>query len=110
MEIVPASETDLAGMMQFVQDRGPRRQFFPCYSEADFRNGGALQGLKAADVLLAAIRNDHRHIGGMGSTGVSANGRTFVPRAYAVAAARLQCMGLFARARICRLPESRYPM
>jgi hypothetical protein len=53
VEIRPACASDLAALNRFVQEWGPRRQFFPCYSEVDWRDGGALQGLNTADVLLA---------------------------------------------------------
>jgi hypothetical protein len=53
VEIAPASEPDLTGLIRFLQEWGPRRQFFPCYAESDFADGGTLQGLNVADVLLA---------------------------------------------------------
>lgn len=51
--IRPAQEADLPAVVEFLNTVGPRRQFFPRYTVADFAPGGALQGLAPGDVLLA---------------------------------------------------------
>jgi hypothetical protein len=49
-----ASRDDLPGVLDFLNANGPRRQFFPKYSPADFfQPRGALRDLRAEDLLLA---------------------------------------------------------
>jgi hypothetical protein len=55
--IRPALSEDLPAVLDFLATVGPRRQFFPCYQEADFHSSeGALRDL-ALDRLLLAERN-----------------------------------------------------
>jgi hypothetical protein len=54
LDVQPASESDWPAIFAFLQEWGPRRQFFPCYDLADVQSPrGALFGLRAQDVLLA---------------------------------------------------------
>lgn len=49
-----ATNADRSQIVQYLRTHGPRRQFFPSYTESDlFASGGALQGLRAQDVVLA---------------------------------------------------------
>lgn len=50
----PAATADGPTIISFLQQWGPRRQFFPCYESADFNSAnGGLFGLRADDVLCA---------------------------------------------------------
>ncbi|HMC65974.1 MAG TPA: hypothetical protein VKI65_13630 [Gemmataceae bacterium] len=54
LEIRLAKREDLAALMGFLQDVGPRRQFFPCYTAEDFfTEHGTFRGLHPQDILLA---------------------------------------------------------
>jgi len=49
-----AMREDVPILLAFLDEQGPRRQFFPCYEAADFGEPtGALFGLRAQDILLA---------------------------------------------------------
>lgn len=50
----PALEEDLAALIDFWQQEGPRRQFFPYYQARHFtEKQGLLQGLNLNDILIA---------------------------------------------------------
>ncbi len=52
--IRPAAADDAPAIASFLEQEGPRRQFFPAYSEAEIRSGsGLLRGLRIGDILLA---------------------------------------------------------
>lgn len=54
VQVRPATDADIPAIVDFLREWGPRRQFFPSYSQADFQTlSGALFGLRADDVLLA---------------------------------------------------------
>ena len=54
VDIRPATQADLEEILAFFNRDGPKRQFFPCYEEADFfRPDGLLRGLRPEDLLLA---------------------------------------------------------
>jgi hypothetical protein len=49
-----AERADLPAILSFLEQEGPRRQFFPCYQGEDFfTSGGAFRGLRPGDLLLA---------------------------------------------------------
>jgi hypothetical protein len=49
-----AGVADLARLLGFWKEHGPRRQFFPCYRAEDFfQAGGIFRNLRAEDILLA---------------------------------------------------------
>ena len=49
-----ATAEDRAAIIAFVREHGPRRQFFPAYTERDlFASSGMLQGLRPQDVVVA---------------------------------------------------------
>lgn len=57
-EIRPANAADRDAIVQFLNDHGPSRNFFPAYSACDLLNNtGLLRGLAMNDLLLA-LRDD----------------------------------------------------
>lgn len=66
LSIRPAAPGDRDAVAAFLQQQGPRRQFFPVYRPRDlFRDAGPLRGLSAPDLLLAF--RDGRLIGTLGA-------------------------------------------
>jgi hypothetical protein len=62
IEIRPASASDRDAILQFLNEHGPARQFFPVYESHDlFSGSGLLRGLACEDVLLA--QRDERIVG-----------------------------------------------
>ena len=54
VEIREARREDLPAVLEFLRRVGPRRQFFPCYDEADFRgDAGTFRDLAFGDLMLA---------------------------------------------------------
>jgi hypothetical protein len=57
-EIRPASTDDRDAIVEFLNDHGPSRNFFPEYHTDDFfSNDGLLRGLAISDLLLALREN-----------------------------------------------------
>jgi hypothetical protein len=57
-EIRPANAADRDAIVQFLNDHGAARNFFPAYNAYDlFNNTGLLRGLASSDLLLA-LRDD----------------------------------------------------
>ena len=48
----PANADDMPALLNFLNDQGKNRQFFPQYEGADFKDG-LLKGLKLSDIFLA---------------------------------------------------------
>jgi hypothetical protein len=54
-----ATMNDVPTLVQFLNEEGRNRQFFPCYSQKDFEeNSGILQDLKVSDIQLAYRNNE----------------------------------------------------
>ena len=54
-----ATEEDVPAMVDFFRTHGPRRQFFPCYTEEELKSGfGLLKGLAVHDIFLACRGKD----------------------------------------------------
>ena len=54
IEVRPATDSDLGALLQFFEQVGPTRQFFPKYEAQDFSNShGTFRGLRFSDLLLA---------------------------------------------------------
>lgn len=54
--VEPAAPGDLPDVVAFLNEEGPRRQFFPAYAVSDFSpEGGLLRGLAPGDILVARI-------------------------------------------------------
>lgn len=54
LRIVRGDEVGVAALVEFLNDSGPARQFFPCYTPGDFGAGrGLLKGLDPCDVAVA---------------------------------------------------------
>ena len=59
IEIRPAQAGDRSEIVRFLNEYGPRRQFFPVYETKDlFSDAGKLKGLQPEDVFLAVDRGD----------------------------------------------------
>lgn len=49
-----ATREDVPYIVDFIRTHGPRRQFFPCYTEEDLNSScGLLKGLAVSDIFLA---------------------------------------------------------
>ncbi|MEK6249288.1 MAG: hypothetical protein N2C12_13985 [Planctomycetales bacterium] len=54
LEIRSARKDDLNSIVEFLNDHGPRRQFFPCYDAGNFfHDHSTFRNLQPADILLA---------------------------------------------------------
>jgi hypothetical protein len=54
LEVRPARPDDLAAVLAFLEEHGPRRQFFPVYEAEDFGTGhGIFKDLRCDQLLLA---------------------------------------------------------
>ncbi|MBE7552472.1 MAG: hypothetical protein HS126_15490 [Anaerolineales bacterium] len=78
-EIHPATPTDLLTITAFLRQHGPTKQFFPVYSEDDFRNSPTTLGFRLEDFVVA--RQDGKIVGVIGLWDQSSYKQTVV-RAY----------------------------
>jgi hypothetical protein len=53
VEMRPARDDDIPTLVRFLNQEGPRRQFFPAVEAADFAPGGLFHGLGIDAILLA---------------------------------------------------------
>jgi hypothetical protein len=53
LDIQPASAASLPEMVDFLQQHGSSRQFFPSYSLEDFTGGARMRGLAPEDMMVA---------------------------------------------------------
>lgn len=53
LDIRPASAAAMPEVVDFLQQRGPSRQFFPSYLLEDFTGGARMRGLAPEDIMVA---------------------------------------------------------
>jgi hypothetical protein len=53
LDIQPASAAALPGVVDFLREHGPARQFFPSYALEDFTGGARMRGLAPEDIMVA---------------------------------------------------------
>ena len=78
--LATARGTDAAEIVRFLREHGARRQFYPAYSEEDFRDGATTRGFRIEDFIVA--RRDSKIAGVVGLWDQSSYKQTIV-RGYA---------------------------
>ena len=95
IEVRPATDSDLGALLQFFEQVGPTRQFFPKYEAQDFSNShGTFRGLRFSDLLLA-FRGGRLvgTLGGLGPASVPSDRGRRVSFTSAVDSIDLQLLG-----------------
>jgi hypothetical protein len=105
VKIEAATERNFAEVIQFLNDQGRHKQFFPVLHEADFVSQSLWRGLKPEHFLVARI-SDGSIAGAVGCWDQSAFKQTRVAGyAPAVGWSRWLCNGALRLAGLPRLPE-----
>jgi hypothetical protein len=89
LEVRIGSPEAMKEIVEFLRREGPRRQFFPAYTQADFSGGLRLRGLAPEDIMVA--RRDNAVVGVMAAWDQAAFKQDVV-HAYGPALRRLRPM------------------